>query len=429
MTGNHGSASASGASGRTVPGRPWGSAAVLAELEARIPGIAAETVRRIESTIPAFERAGRPLLRTVHTVACETFAVMIGVWRTGRPATKEELERLSEIGLPPAGTGISLEDTLHAYRLGCEAIFEHFRDVAQQTPGVDPGFVLAAAPVGYRFHNDVCTALTRRRVTTDRRLVRRREDVERSLVEHLVAPEPRLEQAARFARSLDVPLSGSWRVGVARPGEDAADAADGLTRLAMAARRRVGPGERGLVAVVEGWVVIAVGTERSAPDLPPSGLQETIGIGGAHPGARGIRASFEEARIALQIALRRGASRLCFDDIWLDRLFLGSVSVAELAAAVLRPLDDLPDQRRRAWLETLRAWFDGGRSVTNAARLLHMHPQSVRYRLAQIEQLFGSRFHAPDHLLALHLAVTSQRTLGDHRARGDGDLSDVLEGA
>jgi DNA-binding PucR family transcriptional regulator len=39
------------------------------------------------------------------------------------------------------------------------------------------------------------------------------------------------------------------------------------------------------------------------------------------------------------------------------------------------------------------------------AQRIHVHPQTVRYRLRQIQELFGEQLRDPDRRFELHLAL------------------------
>lgn len=69
---------------------------------------------------------------------------------------------------------------------------------------------------------------------------------------------------------------------------------------------------------------------------------------------------------------------------------------ADLRAAVLEPLADLPPATADRLAETLRSWLlQQGRRDAVAAQL-HVHPQTVRYRMGQIRELYGERLSDPD---------------------------------
>jgi hypothetical protein len=61
----------------------------------------------------------------------------------------------------------------------------------------------------------------------------------------------------------------------------------------------------------------------------------------------------------------------------------------ELAASRLAPLDELRPAARERLEATLREWLDHQGRVDDTARALDVHPQTVRYRLAQLRETFG----------------------------------------
>jgi hypothetical protein len=77
---------------------------------------------------------------------------------------------------------------------------------------------------------------------------------------------------------------------------------------------------------------------------------------------------------------------------------------ADLRARALAPLRSLPAATARRLEETLRAWLlhQGRRDEVAAA--LFVHPQTVRYRMAQVRELFPD-LTSPQRVLELMLAV------------------------
>jgi hypothetical protein len=108
----------------------------------------------------------------------------------------------------------------------------------------------------------------------------------------------------------------------------------------------------------------------------------------------------------------------------------GTVSVvtSEEIASHLLLLAMVPDEARRTFagrvlgpvlahdeahhgglLPTLRAFLDCSGSWTRSARRLHLHPNSVRYRIRQVERLTGRRLSRTEDRVDLYLAL---RALG-----------------
>ena len=83
-----------------------------------------------------------------------------------------------------------------------------------------------------------------------------------------------------------------------------------------------------------------------------------------------------------------------------------------IAHAVLGPVLALPEADRDALLDTMRAWFAADGSASGAAARLHMHRNTVHYRLRRVESLTGRSFAAPTSVGQLHVALESIRILG-----------------
>jgi len=81
---------------------------------------------------------------------------------------------------------------------------------------------------------------------------------------------------------------------------------------------------------------------------------------------------------------------------------------SDLAARVLAPLGELRPKAATRLRETLRAWLDHPGQVQAVAERLHVHPQTVRYRVAQLRELFGDRLDDPDARFELALALRSE---------------------
>lgn len=103
------------------------------------------------------------------------------------------------------------------------------------------------------------------------------------------------------------------------------------------------------------------------------------------------------------------------DDHLSDLLLLQDESLARaLSARWLRPLEGLTPRQSERLEVTLLAWLESG-GAPEAARVLQVHPQTVRYRLRQIEKLFGPALREPRMRFELELALRSRRLLAQSR--------------
>ncbi|WP_433825473.1 PucR family transcriptional regulator [Actinoplanes sp. CA-015351] len=80
-------------------------------------------------------------------------------------------------------------------------------------------------------------------------------------------------------------------------------------------------------------------------------------------------------------------------------------ALADLRARALAPLAGEKGAAAAKLLETLRSWLlHHGRREDVAAELF-VHPQTVRYRMARLRELYGDRLKEPEWVLALTIAL------------------------
>ena len=93
-----------------------------------------------------------------------------------------------------------------------------------------------------------------------------------------------------------------------------------------------------------------------------------------------------------------------------------AAALADLRRKVLAPLAELGDTSAQKLTETLRSWLlHQGRREAVAAELF-VHPQTVRYRMSQLREVFGDRLEDPDALLELTIALGLRGGPRFHRA-------------
>jgi hypothetical protein len=85
---------------------------------------------------------------------------------------------------------------------------------------------------------------------------------------------------------------------------------------------------------------------------------------------------------------------------------------------VLAPLDGQPQASRERLVETLRSWLRHFGDHRAVAAELHIHPQTVRYRMGQLAHLFGSTLDSPELRVQLLLALAFRDAPGAPAPRG-----------
>ncbi|MFI5520438.1 PucR family transcriptional regulator [Streptomyces platensis] len=87
-----------------------------------------------------------------------------------------------------------------------------------------------------------------------------------------------------------------------------------------------------------------------------------------------------------------------------------------LIARRLRPLAGLTPERCERLEATLLAWL-GGMGAPEVAKALSIHPQTVRYRMRQLEKLFGARLRDPRTRFEIEMALRSRQLMAATRRR------------
>lgn len=108
-----------------------------------------------------------------------------------------------------------------------------------------------------------------------------------------------------------------------------------------------------------------------------------------------------------------------FVDEQLDKIIVHQDDdlLGALRQQCLAPLADLPDATRQRAAETLSSWLRNMGSRRAIARELHVHPQTVNYRLRQLKELFGRSLDDPDARASLFLALCWSRPGKAHADR------------
>ncbi|ORT58045.1 PucR family transcriptional regulator ligand-binding domain-containing protein [Streptomyces sp. CB03238] len=136
----------------------------------------------------------------------------------------------------------------------------------------------------------------------------------------------------------------------------------------------------------------------------------TLGVSAAVHSAEGLRGALEEARHARRVAAAR-PGRVCaagHHELASHVLLLPFVPDDVRRAFTARLLDPLRDYDRRHRAElipTLEAFLDSDGSWTRCASRLHLHVNTLRYRVGRIEQLTGRDLSRLEDKLDFFLAL------------------------
>jgi hypothetical protein len=291
--------------------------------------------------------------------------------------------------------GRSLDALMSAYRVGARVAWRRFAAAGVEA-GLQPDVLYALAESIFAYIDELSSesaegfALEQSATAGEAELRRRR-------LVRLLLREPRASPQAVQAAALEA----NWPL----PRALAAIAIGGEGREAVT--RRMLPE---VIAETIGDVVCALVPDPDAPGRR-SELEQAIGEVRAGLGSTvgWVEAplSFARARAALELADAIRAPGLTAAAERAGELLLRHDPrlAGELCADRLAPLAELPEGSRARLLETLEVWLAEQGRLTVLAGRLGIHPQTARYRVARLRELFGDALDDPDARFDLELAV------------------------
>jgi PucR C-terminal helix-turn-helix domain len=393
-----------------------------------LPGLADETIAAIAREVPGYARAmegsfGR-VVRLGVEVAFNRFVDLLvdpGAELGGGRDTYVDL------GRGEFHAGRSLDALLAAYRLGARLAWRRFVE-AGTAGGLAPQVLYDLGEAIFAYIDELSAesaeGYAEEQSAAAGESQRRRRRLVRLLAQHPPAGAEAIRTAAQAAawtlpRSLAAlvvadpeapaqaiaePVPEPPPDGSALPGEEIADAI--ATRLA----RRVGPDAIGGAAGGAACVFVP------DPDAPGARRRLSAALAGTDVAALGPSVAWEHAAASVRragTAFRLAvAGRLPHDGLVVAEEHLGALLLAadpdvaaDLARHRLAPLDAVAPGTRERLAETLRAWVDRPGQVQAVAAVLDVHPQTVRYRVRRLRELFGDALEDPEQRFELGLAL------------------------
>ncbi|MFZ2049336.1 MAG: helix-turn-helix domain-containing protein [Solirubrobacteraceae bacterium] len=394
--------------------RPWErlDRALAAALEPELPGLADEVIAAIGRAVPEYRRSldgafGRGLRAGVRR-SLQQFVDLIG--RPGEvSAASREVYR--DLGRGEQRAGRTLDALQAAYRLGARLSWRRLSAVARRQ-GADAGTVSLLAESIFAYIEEVSASSVEGYAQAQAELAGERERRRRRLVRLLLEGEMDAEEIDLRAAAIEA----GWQL-PARLHVLACEQPDAARLSTMIGPEAIGARLEELTCVLipdrgaDAREQIAAALRRAAPSQQPEVQHPDAwhaALGPSVPAAE-ARLSFTRASEALKLqrlgVLPSGRLVLASKHLLTLLLHRDLGLTTELAEQRLAPLSELAPRSRQRLELTLLAWLRNGGNVPATAAELHVHRQTVRYRLTRLRELLGSDLDDPDRRLEIELAL------------------------
>lgn len=330
----------------------------------------------------------------------QAIATFLDAAQRGQPPAAETDEVWRRLGEAEFQAGRSLDALRAAFRTGTRAAWRAAASIAAEV-GISTAAVIGLAEGIFVYSDalaaDVVEGYLRMQSDETGEQQRRRRRLAALLLDRERHDPEALGRAAALARW---PLPRELAA-IALAAESAASVARGLGPDVLSGADAdgswlllpdpVGPGRTAELRQVLSGVPSALGPSVEPVDAERSlrWARRALGLiaGGALPDERPTQVSEHLATL-----LVRGDEELA----------------AAMSSRALEPLQELSPGERQRLLDTLAAWLDHQRHTPAVADQLHVHPQTVRYRMARLRELLGDPLQTPDGRFELMLALRAQ---------------------
>jgi purine catabolism regulator len=136
----------------------------------------------------------------------------------------------------------------------------------------------------------------------------------------------------------------------------------------------------------------------------------SVGIGFSRPFPAGssVAVARREARWALARAADAGRPVVSYGEDRTEKwLTSEAAELRALAAQVLGPVLDYDAEHSGDLVASVRVWLEHDRQTDRAARALHIHPNTLLYRIRRFEQISGRSLASTESLAEVWLAMRS----------------------
>jgi hypothetical protein len=382
-----------------MPDQPWHElpAEIAHVLRPVLADVATEMMDAVR-TVPAYARPlVGPFGEGIRGGVQEALRHFLDEIEAGAPVARPDV--YVALGRGEMRAGRSLDSLLSAYRVGARVAWRRFAAAGAEA-GLEPEtlYLLAESIFAYI---DVLSGESVEGYALEQSAAASEAELRRRRLVRLLVREPPPDAGLIEAAASDA----GWRL----PRELAVLAVSGQQPTAVAHEL---PADT--IAETIGELLCALIPDPDGPGRRAS-IERAVSDAGA---LAGLGSTVQWSEAALSFARARAALELADPDARLivaweraGELLLRSDRrlAADLAADRLAPLAELPAGSRVRLTDTLRVWLEEQGRLGPTAERLGVHPQTARYRIGRLRELFGSVLESPDERFWLELALRTSR--------------------
>ena len=167
------------------------------------------------------------------------------------------------------------------------------------------------------------------------------------------------------------------------------------------------------IVAMLGWRDPAAGLRDVALTIRSAlGPPSTVGVGGVADGVRDLRRGLIEAQQACQFATRGATGVAMYAEVGSHAALLALQDesvVAQFRDALLRPIIEHDLRRHTQLIPTLELFLESGGAYQHTADALHVHVNTLRLRLARVEELTGRSLADMETRVDFFIALRARR--------------------
>src|SRR3989454_1803977 len=369
-------------------------------LAGRYAEIGQAIAARIVDEIPGYRDAAPELINDLRAGATATVEVLARTFAEGSTVRRENVGFVRELAARRVHQGVSLEVFLRAYRVALLAYWDACADEASRL-GIsrEASFTLARSAIDAI--DTITTQAAEAYLREETRLRTQSGRAARDLVERLIDGQP-IDPGRRHPAAPGLDPTGQLLTVVGRVERTTLAVGDALQLARDTLEENMSLGTvRPLATIRHGeLVLISAGTSPRAKvaslhaarnrTIEAHNVDVHYGVSVPSRGFASIQQGYREAALALWYSSSSGPSASVDELSALGCALIGARATTKaVIASKGNSLRTFSDEALEAAVETIRAFSDADLNVTKAAQQMHVHPNTVRYRLQQIATKTG----------------------------------------